>query len=271
MARGVNQNRSIAVILGSSFSSGFAAEMGLVPEIVPTARGAVMLHRVPGKTPAYCLFRHGLPHHLLPNHIDWRSNARALKNVGVGALLVTSSVGVLDSEIPLYQPALVSDLVMLDNRLPDGSLCTMFQQPSREQAHLVIQEGLFSKALGNQLRQLCLDAGQPLGDEVVFGYAPGPRTKTRAENAAWSMLGAQVNSMSLAPEVILANELEIPCAGLVVGHKYSLPGQNNATEETVAQSLASARDRLEQVVRLFLTGGQSVAFGNSLFQFGKRT
>ena len=34
-------------------------------------------------------------------------------------------------------------------------------------------------------------------------------------------MGADVNSMTLAPEVILASELLIPCSGLVVGHKYS--------------------------------------------------
>ena len=51
---------------------------------------------------------------------------------------------------------------------------------------------------------------------VVFGYAPGPRTKTAAENAMWARLGADVASMTLAPEIVLANELEIPCAALVV-------------------------------------------------------
>ena len=257
----------IGVILGSSFSAGFAAAVELVAETIPTPYGAVTLHRTATARPAYCLFRHGLPHRLLPQHIDFRANARALCEVGVGSLLVTSSVGVLDATVPLFEPLLVSDLLMLDNRLPDGSLCTMFDAHHPAPAHLVLNEGLFSSALGEQLRRLAVSVGQQLGPEVVFGYAPGPRTKSRSENAAWAVLGAQVNSMTLAPEVVLANELEIPCAGLVVGHKYSLPGPHALSSEDVAESLTRARVQLEELVRLFLQEGEAVPFANALFRF----
>ena len=260
----------VGVILGSSFSSGFAAELSLAPVTVDTAEGPVTLYRTGGERPAFCLFRHGLPHHLLPNHIAWRANALALRAVGVGGLLVTSSVGVLDAAVPLYEPLLVADLLMLENRLPDGSQCTIFERPGPDQAHLVLDEGITSRALSEQLRGLAAAIGYPIKGEVVFGYAPGPRTKTRAENAAWARLGAQVNSMSLGPELVLANELAIPCAGLVVGHKYSLPGPSTTTGAAVAESLARARTAIEAIVRAFLTNGAPVAAANSLFRFGAK-
>lgn len=258
----------VGVILGSSFSSGFAAELGLTEETVNTPEGPVTLHRTARGRAAYCLFRHGLPHRLLPNHIAWRANAWALKQVGVGGLLVTSSVGVLDATVPLYAPLLVGDLLMLENRLPDGSQCTVFQRPGADQAHLVLDEGIVSAALGAQVRQLAQETGHPIAGEVVFGYAPGPRTKTRAENAAWARLGAQVNSMTLGPELVLANELGIPCAGLVVGHKYSLPVPQKTGSDGVAESLVKARSALEGIVRAFLERGGGVTVGNSLFHFG---
>jgi purine nucleoside phosphorylase len=74
--------------------------------------------------------------------------------------------------------------------------------------------------------------------------------------------------MSLGPEVVLANELGIPCAGLVVGHKYSLSrGGEAAGEVDVARSLADSRDALERIVRAFLERGEPVPFGNELFRF----
>ena len=55
--------------------------------------------------------------------------------------------------------------------------------------------------------QACSRGVQLSEREVVFAFSPGPRTKTRAENALWAQLGAQVNSMSLGPEVVLAEYL----------------------------------------------------------------
>lgn len=140
---------SVVVILGSAFGQETIASLALEPVEVATRRGAVTLHRarLPGRE-ACALFRHGVPHRRLPHQIDHRAHAEALREVRCGALVVTSSVGVLDPEVPLNVPLLVADLLMPDNRLPDGSLCTMFEEPAPGQGHLVLHEGLFSKALG---------------------------------------------------------------------------------------------------------------------------
>lgn len=267
----MSEREAMAVVVGSSFSEGFAAATGLVEERVTTPLGAVIVHRLPsGDRPAWCLFRHGLPHRQLPQQIRWRAHTAALREIGVTSLLVTSSVGVLDAALPLFEPLLISDLLMLENRLPDGSLCTMFDRPAASQGHLVLDEGLFSLELSAQVRRLAEAAGAPVRGEVVFGYSPGPRTKTRAENAAWAKLGAQVNSMTLGPEVVLANELGIACAGLVVGHKYSLPLQRKGLDDdSVPASLVRARENLERLVLAFLRGGAPVPFRNSLFRFGR--
>jgi len=46
------------------------------------------------------MFRHGIPHSKFPQEINYVINMAALLHLGVRALLVTSSVGVLDSRIP---------------------------------------------------------------------------------------------------------------------------------------------------------------------------
>lgn len=259
---------AVAVILGSAYRMDRPGALGFEPVDVETPRGVQRLWRADTDRPAYALFRHGLPHRLLPHQIDYRRQALALRAVGVRAVLVTSSVGVMDGELPLFQPMLVGDLLMPDNRLPDGSTCTVFDEPSVGHGHLVLGEGLFSRALGDQVAGLSERAGVPVGAQgVVFAYVGGPRGKTAAENRMWRALGAQVNSMTLAPEVVLANELEMATAGLVVGHKYSVPGRSNPDAGGVTASLDASRAAMARAVEAFLTGGVPVPWGNHLYRF----
>ncbi len=261
---------SVAVILGSAFDAARLADLTLVPETIPTPWGAQVLHRVehPDRD-AYVLFRHGVPHRLLPHQINYRAQAAALAAVGCQALVVTSSVGVLDPRLPLFRLLLVGDLLMPENRLPDGSTCTMFPHPAPGQGHLVLREGLFATALAGQLRTLADRTGVALHPEpVVFAYAGGPRTKTPAENRMWARLSAQVNSMTVGPEVVLANELGIPCAALVAGHKYSVPDRPAPDDaRSVRDSLVAARHAMERLVVAFLRDGHPVPFGNHLYRF----
>lgn len=249
-----------AVVLGSAFSEGEAVGP-LVAESVQTRFGPVQLHRHT-ETGGVVLFRHGRPHRLLPHQIPWRAHALALAEVGVRALLVTSSVGAPDPSVPLYVPHLAGDLVMLDNRLPDGSPCTVWPQPHPDQGHLVVRDGLFSGALGDWLTDRF---GLP-ERRLVFGYVPGPRTKTAAENRLVAQMGVEVNSMSVGPEVVLAAELEIPTAALLVAHKASGDGGPGAA--AVAESLVRSREATIRIARGFLADTPAVAPGNLVYRFG---
>jgi 5'-methylthioadenosine phosphorylase len=261
-------NPPVAAILGSAYADALPGALDLEPTVVETRWGEHTLHRVGGAgPPAYVSFRHGLPHRRLPNQIDYPAQAAALKKVGCEALLVTSSVGVLDPDVPINRPLAVGDVIMLGNRLPDGRACTMFDAPSDDHGHLVLNDGLLSGALTDQLRSLAEEAGSAIADTVVFAYVQGPRSKTAAENRVWAGLGAQVNSMTLAPEVVLANELEIPCAGLVVGHKYSVPDRDPPGQEALADTLDRSREEQERIVTAFLQEGRPVPFENTIYRF----
>lgn len=263
-----SEKRSIAIILGSAFDQ-MPGWLALETRQFSTPYGEATLYQLPDADPAaYVLFRHGVPHTYLPNQIPYRAHAWALKEVGCGALVVTSSVGITDPKIPIFQPLLVSDLIMLENRLPDGSTCTMFTQPSPDHAHLIITEGLFNPGLRAQLREMAEKCDWPVGGEVVFSYVGGPRNKTPAENRIMPLLGSQTNSMSLGPEVVLANELEIPTAGLVVGHKYSIPGREIENDNTsLEESFERSRQAFAKLVVEFLKNGQPVKFGNVLYRY----
>jgi len=262
---------SIAVILGSAFQYSLPEVLNLKRKNIATKWGEQEVFALSDQDltqPAYLIFRHGLPHKLLPNQINYRAQAAALKKLNCNALVITSSVGVMDPDLPLYKPMLLSDMVMLENRLPDGSACTMFTEPSEEHGHLVLNDGLFSPALGKQLKKLDRDQIFRSDRDIVFAYVGGPRTKTKAENRIWPQLGVQVNSMTLAPETVLANELEIPTAGLVIGHKYSVPDiKNPGSDEALSDTLDSSREVTEKLIIDFLKAGKPVPFGNQIYRF----
>lgn len=264
-----NCPQSVAVILGSAYRDSLPEKMELEEMAVSTKYGEQKIYRTGRKDrSAYLLFRHGLPHRFLPNQIPYRRQAAALQEIRCGALLVTSSVGVLVESIPLFKPLLLDDLIMLENRLPDGSACSMFETPSDNHGHLVFNEGPFSISLSNQVKKLGSEVIANNTKPLVFAYVGGPRGKTAAENRMWPKLGAHVNSMTLAPEVILANECGIPAAGLVVGHKYSIPDRPNPeSSKSVTESLEQSRTSMEKIIQLFLMTGEPVPFENQIYRF----
>ncbi len=259
---------AVAVILGSAFSEPKLSEIVLEPVSIDTPFGAVTLYRYPERQDAWVLFRHGVPHRYLPHQIPFRAHTAALKSVGCGALLVTSSVGVMDADVPLFEPLLVDDLLMPENRLPDGSACSMFTVPTPGQGHLVLDEGLFNKALGQQASVIGQRIGWQPRRKVVFAYVPGPRTKTSAENIWWRRNGAVVNSMSLGPEVVLANELEIPTVAVVVGHKYSTPKASQALDrDALAATLDLSRTAMQTYAAAWLDDAEPARFANTIYRF----
>lgn len=261
--------KSIAIILGSAFEGSFADELKLTPYQVDTDFGSITLYRsaLRNDRPAFVIFRHSLPHSLLPNQINYRAQAAALRKINCGALLINSSVGVMDADLPIYKPMLVSDLLMPENRLPDGSTCTMFTEPSGDQGHLLIKDGLFSSKLNDWLNGKHQADIHQTEKGVVFVYAGGPRGKTPAENRMWANLSGQVNSMTLAPEVVLANELEIPATALVVGHKYSVPDIDNPRGDEIGATLENARSATEKILHSFMMEAEPVPFGNEIYRF----
>lgn len=260
---------SVAAIVGSAFDRPELAGRPLEAVDVETRFGPARLHRYPTERgEAYLLFRHAVPHRYLPNQIPYRAHAAALREVGCDALLITSSCGVLDPDVPLDQPLLVSDLLMIDNRLPDGSACSMFPEPVEGQGHLVMDEGLFSADLSRQVEAIGADMGWTSAPRVIFAYAGGPRTKTAAENRALAATGAQVNSMTVGPEAVLAAELEIPVAAVVIGHKYSVAGGTDPVDRvSLAASLQRSKAAMERFVARFVECAEAPPFANRIYRF----
>jgi 5'-methylthioadenosine phosphorylase len=266
----------VAVILGSAFDDRIPRARAMRRRVVETPFGPQEVFE--GLTDeglsAHVIYRHGLPHTRLPHQVNFRAQAWALRSLGCGALVLNSSVGILVPDLPLFTPFLATDLLMPENRLPDGSLCTLFTEEAvrtdaevkAAQGHLVLTEGIFSPALATELRRVTSLPEGP--DPLVFVYAPGPRTKTRVENRYWASAGGQANSMSVGPEAVLAAEAGIACAALLVGHKRSGSSEGAPGREKLTRSLEEARGATERILLEFLARGRPVVSGNVMYRFG---
>jgi|GEM_PF-677808 len=265
-------DKSIAVILGSAYQNRKLPGIETTELSVDTEWGSQTVYRVSGtENPAFILYRHNRDEHLLPNQIPYRRLIASLHTLNCGALVSTSSVAALNNDISLFSPFLISDIMMPENRLPDGSVCTMFPEKTDGQGHLILTEGLISRSLNRQLETINGNILNENQRDIVFAYAGGPRSKTPAENRMWRMLGADVNSMTLAPEIILANEMEIPSAGLVVAHKYSIPGIANPKNSTdIDIQLQKSREAFETILTTFLMKGKPVPFANHIYRYYDR-
>ncbi|HKI47028.1 MAG TPA: hypothetical protein VKA08_16990 [Balneolales bacterium] len=268
----MSNTKSIAVILGSAYQNSDLSNVRYNEISVDTSWGTQTIYRVSDtKMPAYLLYRHNRNDHLLPHQIPYRRMVAALKEVNCGALVSTSSAAALVTDISLFKPLLITDIIMPENRLPDGSTCTMFPEHTDGQGHLILSEGLISQSLNAQLKAISKNIPDQKQRDIVFAYAGGPRSKTQAENRMWALLGAHVNSMTLAPEIVLANEMEIPCAGFVIAHKYSIPGISNPkNSDDIDLQLQKARDSFETIITRFLMEGQPVPFANHIYRYDDR-
>lgn len=167
-------------------------------------------------TEVVILSRHGKKHTIPPTQVNNRANIWALKEQGCEYILATTACGSLREEIGR------GDLVILDQFIDftKHRKSTFFDafEPG-EMKHTPMADPFNSK-----LRDLLIQSSEELklkfhktGTVVSI---EGPRFSTRAESNMFRMWDADVINMSIAPEVILANEIGIPYAAIAMSTDY---------------------------------------------------
>jgi 5'-methylthioadenosine phosphorylase len=159
--------------------------------------------------------RHGKQHQFSPSQVNYRANIYALKEQGVSHILATTACGSLREEIGR------GDFVILDQfidltRLRKTTFFDSFEQGAKHTAMAEPFDGQLRRALTQTAIELQLKA-HPRGTVVTI---EGPRFSSKAESKMFRLWGADVVNMSIAPEAILANELEIPYAAVAMSTDY---------------------------------------------------
>jgi purine nucleoside phosphorylase len=182
------------------------------------------------------LSRHGEGHVRLSNHVTFRANAWALKELGATAVVGCTACGAVDPSVPLGSLVVFDDLHFPVNRLPEGDVCTFFDAPGSPLRGHWIHEGPFSAGVRAALVSGAAAAGREARDGGCYGHVDGPRFNTRTEIAQLAAAGVTAVSQTGGPETVLFGELELPYAlmGFATDYANSVrPGDPTPVEELI--------------------------------------
>jgi 5'-methylthioadenosine phosphorylase len=180
--------------------------------------------------------RHGEGHARLSSAVAHQANISALKELGAGAILAVTVCGATDPQLPLGSLVVFDDLHFLANRLPDGSICTLYTEPGMAGRGHWIFDSPFSQPLRAALVSAATETGHPVRDGGCYGHVDGPRFNTRTEIRSLMAAGVTAVSQTAGPETVLAGEAEIPYALLGYATDYAngvKPDEPTPVEELI--------------------------------------
>jgi 5'-methylthioadenosine phosphorylase len=193
------------------------------------------------------LSRHGREHSIPPSQVNNPANLWAIKNLGCTHILATTACGSLREEIGR------GDLVILDQFID----FTRHREVTfhREFKNGELKHTPMADPFDNYLRLKLIEKAAKLklnfhqsGTVITI---EGPRFSTRAESKMFRLWGADVINMSVAPECILANELEIPYAAIALSTDYDC-WKTDEAPVTWEEVLKVFNQNVENVIRLIV-------------------
>jgi 5'-methylthioadenosine phosphorylase len=197
------------------------------------------------------LSRHGRQHTIPPSKVNNRANIIALKEAGCTHIITSTACGSLREEIGR------GDLVVPDQfidftRQRDITFFDKFKPGSMNHTPM-------ADPFDPNLRNLIISSAMALGIKIhnkgTLLTIEGPRFSTRAESKMFRQWGADIINMSVAPEVILANEIGIPYAAIAMSTDYDCwkddekPVSWEAVIEVFNKNVESVLRLLTEIIR----------------------
>lgn len=136
---------------------------------------------------------------------------RVMKALGVQYLLLSNAAGGINKTYSKGDMVLLDDHINLQTDNPLRGLNSpdygpRFPDMSRP----------YDPALGEAILTAATSLGHKLHTNGVYAAVTGPNLETRAEYRYLRTIGADIVGMSTVPEVIVANQLQLPCATVSV-------------------------------------------------------
>ena len=162
------------------------------------------------------LSRHGHNHTIPPSKVNNRANIYALRETGCTHIIATTACGSLREEIGR------GDIVIPDQFIDftRHRSISFFEEFEPGKMNHTPMADPFDK----NLRRIIISVADSIGLEIhkvgTLITIEGPRFSTRAESRMFRIWGADLINMSVAPEVILANELGLPYAAIAMSTDY---------------------------------------------------
>ncbi|MBD3311236.1 MAG: S-methyl-5'-thioadenosine phosphorylase [Candidatus Magasanikbacteria bacterium] len=192
------------------------------------------------------LSRHGSGHTITPSGVNYRANIYALKLLGCTHIISTTAVGSLRTKIQR------GDIVILDQfiDLTRFRTITFFDRFKPHKAKHTPMSQPFSPSLRNFLIETTQELGIKFHDKGTVITIEGPRFSTKAESLMFRQWGADVINMSIAPEVILANEIGIPYASIAMSTDYDCwkEGEDPVSWEAIVDIFEKNVEKVKKIL-----------------------
>ena len=179
-----------------------------------------------------------------PHMINPRANIKALEQSGCEVIVSVCSTGTMMADFPPGKVALA------DQYIDFTGISTSFNDTF---AVFTSVTEPFSSELNTMLEKE-LRRSQNFSDSEKMYYtywlAQGPHFETRAEVNAIAKLGGEMVGMTMAREVKLANELEIPYSAICISSNWAAGREPGDPSAELSHSLVSstANERLDPVM-----------------------
>ena len=150
--------------------------------------------------------------HLYEGYSFWEITygIRTMHGLGISTLLVSNASGAINLS---YNKG---DLMLLEDHLNlQGGSPLAFKGANNFGNIFADMLEPYSKKINNQLKAIAKANDIPL-HEGIYASVVGPQLETRAEYRMLQILEVDAVGMSTVPEVIVAKQLDIPCAAISV-------------------------------------------------------
>jgi 5'-methylthioinosine phosphorylase len=208
--------------------------------------GALVLGSLGGHDMVF-LARHGEGHTIPPHEINYRANVWALHSMGAARIIAIATVGGIRSDLAPGSIAIPDQILDYTH----GRQATYFTQADRGLRHID-----FTLPYCRDLRTACLEAAMLAGVSVVDGgtYAAtqGPRLETAAEIIRLERDGADMVGMTGMPEAVLARELGLSYAAIVVIANHAA-GKGSSRDGIAMEEMERVMNQAMEKVQLILT------------------
>lgn len=188
--------------------------------------------------------RHGKKHDIPPTNVNFRANIQALKQERCTHILATTAVGSLREEI---KPG---DLVFPNQFIDFTKQRKMTFHDKDEVVHTPMAEP-YNKELIQLLSQTATELNFQNHINKTIITIEGPRFSTKAESHMFRQWEADIINMSTCPEIILANELEIPYATIAMSTDYDC-WKEDEEPVTFEMVMKTMKENAEKVKKLLL-------------------
>jgi 5'-methylthioadenosine phosphorylase len=190
--------------------------------------------------------RHGAAHKSPPHGINYRANISALAQLGVREVIATSAVGSMNRGFSVGDIGLIDQFLDFTKRRQS----TFFENK-------VVHTDMtypYSRHLNLELSVAAKRIGTDLHQHLVYVCAEGPRFETAAEIKMYKILGGDVVGMTGVPEVVLANEMKLEYASVVIATNWAAGMQAKVSHEEVLRVMKRSGKTVKELIEATVAG-----------------